>query len=193
MRTRKLVAAVALGALLGSELAYAGSPALGQTPGNGTNPALMPSMGGGDGTYGRVLPGPSTTAPYAVPHPPPQMFQPTQPQLIQRPAGPTPVNVSHPGGGGRTYQTVSVPRTRPVEPLLPAQPPAAMVTQVTVSQSTPGVPAQTTLPQTAELRTTPGTGGPMIVPEVDELSRIEARFKLGPLRVQECRHPLPAP
>jgi polysaccharide biosynthesis/export protein len=193
MRTRKLVAAMALGALLGSELAYAVSPALGQTPGNGNSPALMPSMGGGDGTYGRVLPGPSTTAPYAVPHPPPQMSQPTQPQVIQRPAGPTPVNVCQPGGGVRTYQTVSVPRTRPVEPLLPAQPPAAMVTQVTVSQSTPGVPAQTNLPQTAELRTTPGTGGPMIVPEVDELSRIEAGFNLDPIPIQQTSTPLLAP
>src|SRR5262245_39901261 len=93
MRTRKLVAAMALGALLGSELAYAVSPALGQTPGNGTSPSLMPSMGGGDGTYGRVLPGPSTTAPYAVPHGPPQMSQPTQPPVIQRSAGPIPLNV----------------------------------------------------------------------------------------------------
>src|SRR5262245_65818889 len=115
MRTRKLVAAVALGALLGSELAYAVSPALGQTPGNGNSPTLMPSMGGGDGTYGRVLPGPSTTAPYAVPQPP-QPSQPTQPQVIQRSAGLLPVNVRQPGGGVRTEQTVSVPRTRPAEP-----------------------------------------------------------------------------
>src|SRR5262245_19711927 len=197
MRTRKLVAAVALGALLGSELAYAVSPALGQTPGNGNSPTLMPSMGGGDGTYGRVLPGPSTTAPYAVPQPP-QTSQPTQPQVIQRSAGLLPVNVCQPGGGVRTYQTVSVPRTRPVEPLLPAQPPAATVTQVTVSQSTPGVPAQTNLPPTAlsptaELRATSGTGGPMIVPEVDELSRIEAGFNLDPIRIQQISTPLLAP
>src|SRR5262245_19194206 len=197
MRTRKLVAAVALGALLGSELAYAVSPALGQTPGNGNSPTLMPSMGGGDGTYGRVLPGPGTTAPYAVPQPP-QMSQPAQPQVIQRSAGLLPVNVCQPGGGVRTYQTVSVPRTTPVEPLLPAQPPAATVTQVTVSQSTPGVPAQTNLPPTAlspttELRTTSGTGGPMIVPEVDELSRIEAGFNLDPIRIQQISTPLLAP
>jgi polysaccharide biosynthesis/export protein len=194
MRTRKLVAAVALGALLGSESVYAVSPALGQTPGNGNSPALMPSMGGGDGTYGRVLPGPSTTAPYAVPQPAPQMLQPTQPQVIQRPAGPTAVNVCQPGGGVRTYQTVSVPRTRPVEPLLPTQPPAATVTQVTVSQSTPGVPAQTNLPPAAELRTTPGTGGPMMMmPEVDELSRIEAGFNLDPIRIQQISTPLLTP
>jgi len=197
MRTRKLVAALALGALLGSELAYAVSPALGQTPGNGNSPTLMPSMGGGDGTYGRVLPGPGTTAPYAVPQPP-QMSQPTPPQVIQRPAGLLPVNVCQPGGGVRTFQTVSVPRTRPVEPLLPAQPPAATVTQVTVSQSTPGVPAQTNLPPTAlsptaELRTTSGTGGPMIVPEVDELSRIEAGYNLDPIRIQQISTPLLAP
>src|SRR5262245_35791290 len=163
MRTRKLVAAVALGALLGSEMAYAVSPALGQTPGNGYSPPLMPSVGGGDGTYGRVPPGPSPT-PYGTSQQPLQMPRPAPPQVIQRSAGPTPVNVCQPGGGVRTYQTVSVPRTRPVEPLLPAQPPAATVTQVTVSQSTPGVPAQTNLPPAAltpnaELRTTPGTGG----------------------------------
>ena len=148
MRTRKLVTAVVLGALLGSEMAYAVSPALGQTPGNGNGAPLMPSMGGGDGTYGRVLPGPSMTVPYGTFQQPPQMLQPAQPQVIQRSAGPTPVNACQPGGGVRTYQTVSVPRTRPVEPQLPTQQPPATVAQVRVSQSTPGAPAQPTLPRT---------------------------------------------
>ena len=190
MQTRKLVAAVALGALLGSELAYAVSPALGQTPGNGNSPSMMPSMGGGDGTYGRVLPGPSTN-PYAVPQQPPQMLQPAQPQVIQRAAGPT-VNVCQPGGSVRTYQAVSVPRTRPGEPQLPAQPqpPGGTVTQVTVSQSTPGVPPQTNLPPATELRTTQSTGAPMMGPEVDELSRIEAGFNLDPIRIQQISSPL---
>jgi polysaccharide biosynthesis/export protein len=193
MRTRKLVAAVALGALLGSELAYAVSPALGQTPGNGNNPALMPSMG--DGTYGRVLPGPGTTAPYGVPQQPPQMLQPAQPQVYQRSAGPTPVNVCQPGGSVRTYQTVSVPRTRPVVPELPAQPqsPGATVTQVTVTQGTPGVAAQTNLPPAAEMRMAQSAGAPMMAPEVDELSRIEAGFNLDPIRIEQISAPLLTP
>src|SRR5262249_5402712 len=128
----------------------------------------------------------------------PQMSQPAQPQVIQRSAGLLPVNVCQPGGGVRTYQTVSVPRTRPVEPLLPAQPPAATVTQVTVSQSTPGVPAQTNLPPaaltpTAELRTTPGTGGPMIDAQGDELSRIETGFNLDTIPIQQISTPLLRP
>jgi protein involved in polysaccharide export with SLBB domain len=194
MRTRKLVAAVALGALLGSELAYAVSPVLGQTPGNGNSPPLMPSMGNGDGTYGRVLPGPSTTAPYSVPQQPPTL-QPGQPQVIQRSAGPTPTNVCQPGGAARTYQTVSVPRTRPVERQLPTQQqlPPATVTQVTVSQSTPGVAAQPGLPPVAEMRAAQSAGAPMMVPEVDELSRIEAGFNLDPIRIQQLSSPLLTP
>src|SRR5262245_33613160 len=196
MRTRKLVAAVALGALLGSEMAYAVSPALGQTPGNGYSPPLMPSMGGGDGTYGRVPPVPSTT-PYGTSQQPLQMPRPAPPQVIQRSAGPTPVNVCQPGGGVRTYQTVSVPRTRPVEPQLPTQQPMqqppATVTQVTVSQSTPGVPAQLTLPPATEMRATQSAGAPQMVPEVDELSRIEAGFNLDPIRIQQINSPLLTP
>jgi polysaccharide biosynthesis/export protein len=193
MRTRKLVTAVVLGALLGSEMAYAVSPALGQTPGNGNGPPLMPSIGGGDGTYGRVLPGPSWSAPYGTFQQPPQMLQPAQPQVIQRSAGPTPVNVCQPGGGVRTYQTVSVPRTRPVEPQLPTQQPPATVTQVRVSQSTPGVPAQPALPPATEMRATQSAGGPLMAPEVDELSRIEAGFNLDPIRIEQINSPLLTP
>ena len=193
MRTRKLVAAVVLGALLGTEMAYAVSPALGQTPGNGNGPPLMPSIGGGDGTYGRVLPGPSWSAPYGTFQQPPQMLQPAQPQVIQRSAGPTPVNVCQPGGGVRTYQTVSVPRTRPVEPQLPTQQPPATVTQVRVSQSIPGVPAQPALPPATEMRATQSAGGPLMAPEVDELSRIEAGFNLDPIRIEQINSPLLTP
>jgi len=99
MRTRKLVVAVTLVALLGSDFALAMSPAFGQTSGAGNGQPLMPSLG--DGAYGRVLPGPSTTAPYAVPQQPQQMLPPTQPQMIQRPVGPSAVNVCQPGGGLR--------------------------------------------------------------------------------------------
>src|SRR3989442_3611829 len=97
MRTRKLVVAVALGALLGSDLALAVSPALGQAPGAGNGQTLMPSLGGADGGYGRMLPGQSTTAPYAAPQQPPLALPLPQPQIIQRSAGPTPLNVCQPG------------------------------------------------------------------------------------------------
>src|SRR6267378_4447996 len=182
MRTRKLVAAVALGALLGSDLALAVYPAFGQAPGAGNGQPLMPSLGGGDGGYGRMLPGPGTTAPYAAPQQPPLALPPTQPQIIQRSVGPTPLNVCQPGG--RTYQTVSIPRTRPAEPLPPMQQPAGTITQVTVSQSAPGVPPQTGLQPTTEARAL-STSAPLAVPELDELSRIEAGFNLDPVRVQQ--------
>jgi len=123
MRMRKLVVTMTLGALLGSDFALAISPAFGQTPSPGTGQPLMPSLGGGDGTYGRALPGPSTTAPYVgAPQQPLQTLPQTQPQVIQRPVGPTVPNVCQPGGGARPYQTVSIPRTRPVEPIPAPQP-----------------------------------------------------------------------
>jgi len=179
-----------LGALLGSDFALAISPAFGQTPSQGTGQPLMPSLGGGDGTYGRVLPGPSTTAPYVgAPQQPLQMLPQTQPQMIQRPVGPTVPNVCQPGGGARPYQTVSIPRTRIVEPIPAPQPlvqqsPTTTVTQVTVSQGAPVAPAQAGQQPAAETR--PQSGGPApAAPEVDELSRIEAGFNLDPIRVQQ--------
>ena len=109
MRSRKLLATMTLVALLGSDLVVAVSPALAQMPGqsngngygngygNGNGYPMNPSLGGSDGAYGRVLPGPSTTAPYVgVPQQPSlQMLPPTQqvPQMVQRPAGPTGPNV----------------------------------------------------------------------------------------------------
>src|SRR5262245_30371114 len=191
MRVRKLVVSLALVSLLGSDFGFTLSPALGQTLGNGNTTPMLPSMGGGDGAYGRV-PGPSMTAPYVIPQQPPQILQPAQPQVIQRSAGPTPLNVCQPGGGVRTYQTVSVPRTRPVEPQLPTQQPPARVTQVTVSQN-PGIPAQATLPPATEMRATQNAGAPLMVPEVDELSRIEAGFNLDPIRIQQINSPLLTP
>src|SRR5256712_10326738 len=176
MRMRKLVVTMTLGALLGSDFALAISPAFGQTPSPGTGQPLMPSLGGGDGTYGRALPGPSTTAPYVG----------AQPQVIQRPVGPTVPNVCQPGGGARPYQTVSIPRTRIVEPIPAPQPlvqqsPTTTVTQVTVSQGAPVAPAQAGQQPAAETR--PQSGGPALAaPEVDELSRIEAGFNLDPVR-----------
>src|SRR3989442_6877425 len=134
----------------------------------------MPSLGGGDGTYGRVLPGPSTTAPYVgAPQPPLQMLPQTQPQMIQRPVGPTVPNVCQPGGGARPYQTVSIPRTRIVEPIPAPQPlvqqsPTTTVTQVTVSQGAPVAPAQAGQHPAAETRPQ-SAGPPPAGPAADEL------------------------
>src|SRR5437667_17490 len=108
MRTRKLVVAMALVALLGSDLALAMSPAFGQTPSAGNGQPVNPSLGGGDGAYGRTLPGPGTTAPYATPQP---LQSQTSPQVIQRPVGPTAPNLCQPGAGARPYQTVSISRS----------------------------------------------------------------------------------
>jgi polysaccharide biosynthesis/export protein len=204
MRPRKLLATMTLVALLGSDLVLAAFPALGQTPtpGNGYPMTPTPALGGADGAYGRVLPGPSTTAPYVEPRqaPLPTTLPPAQPQMIQRPAGPAAPNVCQPGGGTRAYQTVSIPRARPAEPLPFQQGPqgttvaqGATVTQVTVSQGMPGPQPQIGQPQigqtqigqqpAADLRTPAGLAPS--APEVEEFSRIEAGFNLDPVRVQQ--------
>src|SRR3989454_11538795 len=109
--------------------------------------------------------------------------------MIQRPVGPTVPNVCQPAGSARPYQTVSIPRTRIVEPIPAPQPlvqqsPTTTVTQVTVSQGAPVAPAQAGQQPAAETR--PQSGGPALAaPEVDELSRIEAGFNLDPIRVQQ--------
>ncbi len=157
MRSRKLFATMTLVALLGSDFVLAASPALGQSSTQGNGYPMTPTLGGGDGAYGRYLPGPSTTAPYiGVPQQqPPQMLPQQQPQMIQRPSGPAGPNVCQPGGGTRPYQTVSIPRSRPAEPPFfqqqASQP--ATVTQVTVSQNAPGAPAQVTQQPGADVRT----------------------------------------
>ena len=199
MRSRKLLATMTLVALLGSDLVLAAFPALGQTPtpGNGYPMTPTPALGGADGAYGRVLPGPSTTAPYVEPRqaPLPTTLPPAQPQMIQRPAGPTGPNVCQPGSGPRAYQTVSIPRSRPAEPLPFQQGPqgatvaqGATVTQVTVSQGVPapqGQIGQTQIGQQPAPDVRTPTGLAPSAPEVEELSRIEAGFNLDPVRVQQ--------
>jgi protein involved in polysaccharide export with SLBB domain len=200
MRLRKLLATMTMVALLGSDLVLAVSPVLAQTstPGNGNGYQMTPGLGGSDGAYGRVLPGPGTTAPYVgVPQQPqmlPQMQQ--SPQMIQRPAGPAGPNICQPGIGGRPYQTVSVPRSRPADQLPYQQGPqvaqGGTVTQVTVTQSAPGAlgapgqptqqqqqPQQFADPRTSNVGVTPATS------DVDEFSRIEAGFNLDSVRVQQ--------
>jgi len=121
MRLRKLLATMTMVALLGSDLVLAVSPALAQTstPGNGNGYQMTPGFGQSDGAYGRVLPGPGTTAPYIGGPQQPQMLPQMQqsPQMIQRPAGPAGPNICQPGIGGRPYQTVSIPRSRPADQL----------------------------------------------------------------------------
>jgi polysaccharide biosynthesis/export protein len=183
MQTRKLVVAMALVALLGSDFALAMSPAFGQTPSAGNGQPMIPSLSGGDGAYGKTLPGPGTTAPYATPQPPQSQ---TAPQVIQRPVGPTAPNLCQPGVGARPYQTISIPRTRAVEPPSPTQPPpTTTVTQVTVSQNAPGALAQAGQQPVVETRAPGGSPG-LAAPEVDELSRIEAIYNLDPMRIQQA-------
>jgi protein involved in polysaccharide export with SLBB domain len=202
MQPRKLLAVMTCVALLGSDLVFLVSPTVGQTstPGNGY-PAT-PGLGGSDGAYGRVLPGPSTTTPYVTPPPQPQFHLPSpgQSQVIQRPVGPVGPNVCQPGVGTRPYQTVSIPRSRSGEPL-PLQPPpggsvaqgATTVTQVTVSQGVPGAQTQITQPLTQPFAQPPAAD-PRIASaglaqqppaDVEELSRIEAGFNLDPVRVRQ--------
>jgi protein involved in polysaccharide export with SLBB domain len=194
------MATMTMVALLGSDLVLAVSPALAQTstPGNGNGYQMTPGLGQSDGAYGRVLPGPGTTAPYiGVPQQPqmlPQMLQ--SPQMIQRPAGPAGSNICQPGIGGRPYQTVSIPRSRPSDQLPHQQGPqvaqGGTVTQVTVTQSAPGAlgapgqptqqqqqPQQFADPRTSNVGVTPATS------DVDEFSRIEAGFNLDSVRVQQ--------
>ncbi|MGH7305159.1 MAG: polysaccharide biosynthesis/export family protein, partial [Candidatus Rokuibacteriota bacterium] len=186
MRFRKLLATMTLVALVGSDFVLAALPALGQTPTQGNGHPATPTLGGSDSGYGRMLPGPSTTAPYVGT---PQV--PSQLQMIQRPAGPAGPNLCQSGGGPRAYQTVSMPRSRPTESL-PFQPgpqgapvaQGATVTQVTVSQGPPGSPGQASQPSTADVRT-PNLGQAPGASEVEELSRIEAGFNLDTVRVQQ--------
>src|SRR5438445_493173 len=65
------------------------------------------------------------------------------------------------------------------------QPPAGTVTQVTVSQGAPGVPAQVNQQSAVDATRLQSGGLAPAAPEVDELSRIEAGFNLDPIRVQQ--------
>ena len=106
MRWRKFFATTTLVALFGSDFVLAALPALGQMPtqgngypGNGYS-TTTPTLGGADGAYGRVLPGPSTTTPYlGVPQQLPQTLHQPPTQMIQRPVGPVVPNVCQPGIG----------------------------------------------------------------------------------------------
>jgi len=161
MWSRSLVVAVTLASMLGSDLAVGIS--LAQT---GGGPGIVPPLSSGDGTNGKVLPGPQQQ-PY-------QMPQQSQPSVVQRPAGPVAQNLCQPAG--RSYQTVSVPRSREPVPFQP-QAPTTTVTQVSVSQGAQGIASQ----PASDGRAPAGGQGPS-GPDVDELSRIEAGFNLDPMR-----------
>src|SRR5712691_1949914 len=177
MRLKKILVGVTLFAFLGSDFTFGIAPALGQS--SSTGDGLMPSLSG-DGTFGRVLPGPSTPVPYQIAPQQPQL----QPQQFPtpRPIAPATPNLCQPGGGTRSLQTAAVPRTRTLEPFgappVPSpQIPVPTVTQITVSQ---GVQPQVTQSPTSAQR--PVTGPEAQLPEVEELSRIEAAFNLDPVR-----------
>src|SRR3989441_8154970 len=153
MRLKKIVVAVTLITFLGSDFTVGIAPALGQSSITGNGRVLMPSLNG-DGIFGRALPGPGTTTPYlGVPQPSQQEeLQPQPRYLQQRPVAPSTANLCQPGGGGRSYQTVAVPRTRSLQPALPGFQPqqasATTVTQVTVTTQG-GAPQATQAPTEA--------------------------------------------
>src|SRR5438132_1806660 len=151
----------------------------------------MPSLSG-DGTFGRVLPGPGTTTPYlGVPQPPQREEQQPQPRCLQqRPVAPFAPNLCQPGGGVRSYQTVAVPRTRSLQPPVPGfqpqQAPGTPVTQVTATSQS-GLPQATQSPtETSRFATVPTAG----TQEIEELSRIEAAFNLDPIRQMSVLDPI---
>ena len=180
MPLKKILVGVTLVAFLGSDFAFGIAPALGQSPGAGNGPVPMPSLGGNSDGFGRVLPGPSTTAPYQ--NAPQPQREPQTPYPTQRPVAPSSANICQPGGGGRAYQTVAVPRTRALETLVPGpQQPATTVTQVTVTQNAPAQVTQSPSPTVGQTQRL-ATVAEAQVPEVEELSRIEAAFNLDPVR-----------
>ena len=165
MGTKKLVAGVMLVALLGSEFGLGIAQVFGQTQGNGHVP--IPSLTG-DG------------AGMATPYQQQPQFQ---PQLApQRQFSPAPANLCQPGPA-RSYQVVSVPRSRapqapPVGPGTQVAGPT--VTQVTVTQGAPAQGPQA--PAGDPGRLSPLQAQQASAPEVEELSRIEAVFNLDPIR-----------
>jgi polysaccharide biosynthesis/export protein len=186
MRSKKIVVGVTLIAFLGSDFTVGIAPALGQLSGNGSGQVPMPSLSG-DGTFGRVLPGPSTQTPYQGV---PQLPQQPQPQFqTSRPIAPATPNLCQPGGGTRFLQTATVPRSRAVEtfvgPMAPVPQPVSpipqppIVTQVTVSQGPPQQVSQMPAMPPAEAQR---AALQQTAPEVEELSRIEAAFNLDPIR-----------
>ena len=191
MRLKKILVGATLIAFLGSDFIIAVAPALGQSPSSGDGRVPMPSLSG-DGTFGRVLPGPGTTTPYlGVPQPPQQEEQQPQPRYLQqRPVAPFAPNLCQPGGGGRSYQTVAVPRTRSLQPPVPGfqpqQAPATTVTQVTATSQSALPQAMQSPTETSRFATVPTAG----TQEIEELSRIEAAFNLDPIRQMSVLDPI---
>ena len=177
MRSKKILVGVTLVSFLASEFSFGIAPALGQSPVNGGGQVPMPSLSG-DGSFGRLLPGPSTPTPYlGVPQ------QPQQQVTTLRPIAAAAPNVCQPGGA-RSYQTAAFPRNRtfdalPGQQLVVPNTAQPTVTQVTVTQG--GASQATQTPATATAPAQPAALQAAAA-EVDELSRIEAAFNVDPVR-----------
>ena len=175
MRSKKILVGVTLVTFLTSDFSFGIAPALGQSPVNGGGQVPMPSLSG-DGSFGRLLPGPSTPTPYlGVPQPP---QQPQQQVTTLRPIAAAAPNVCQPGGA-RSYQTAAFPRNRtfdalPGQQLVVPNTAQPTVTQVTVTQGAASQATATAPAQPAALQAAAA--------EVDELSRIEAAFNVDPVR-----------
>src|SRR5947209_2145812 len=134
MRSKKILVGLTLVTFLASDFSFGIAPALGQSPGNGSGQMPMPSLSG-DGNFGRLLPGPSTPAPYqGAPQPQSQV-------TALRPIAAAAPNLCQPGGA-RSYQTAAqtaaFPRNRTFDALSGQQlvvpnPSQPTVTQVTVT------------------------------------------------------------
>src|SRR5438046_6703239 len=103
MRSKKILVGVTLVTFLASDFSFGIDPALGQSPVNGGGQVPMPSLSG-DGSFGRLLPGPSTPTPYlGVPQHPQQQLTTLRPIATPAP------NVCQPRRA-RPYQTAAAPR-----------------------------------------------------------------------------------
>src|SRR5437762_9254093 len=180
MRSKKILVGVTLVTFLASDFSFGIAPALGQSPVNGGGQVPMPSLSG-DGSFGRLLPGPSTPTPYqGVPQPP---QQPQQQVTTLRPIAAAAPNVCQPGGA-RSYQTAAFPRNRtfdalPGQQLVVPNTAQPTVTQVTVTQG--GASQATQTPATATAPAQPAALQAAAA-EVDVLSLIESAFNVDPVR-----------
>src|SRR5436190_611177 len=130
MRSKKILVGVTLVSFLASEFSFGIAPALGQSPVNGGGQVPMPSLSG-DGSFGRLLPGPSTPTPYlGVPQPP---QQPQQQVTPLRPIAAAAPNMCQPGGA-RSSRLLRFHPIPPATATAPAQPAALQAAAAEVDE-----------------------------------------------------------